>query len=253
MTVSSVLSYYLWICPHLLLGAILFAMVRSGLHRQFPMFFLYAAFETLQFAVLFTISCSPLGFGEGYVRAYSVGLGISTVIRFGVIYELFRHFFRQYPALDGLGRRLFRGATIALLLVAAGVAILAPSKSTNLLLNATYATDRAVCVLQCGLLILLFSLSRYFSLAWRSHAFGIALGLGIFASVELATAAVWLHLEAFGNLVVNLVTMATYHLCVLIWMFYIMRPERATSYVLTPLPEHDLEMWNNELQRLVHR
>jgi len=252
MTVS-VLSYYLWICPHLLLGAILFAMVRSGLRRQFPMFFLYTAFEIFQFAVLFTISRTPIGFGKGYIRPYSVGLGISTVIRFGVIYELFRHFFRQYPALDGLGRRLFRGATIALLLVAAGVAVLAPSKSPNFLLNATYATDRAVSVLQCGLLILLFSLSRYFALAWRSHAFGIALGLGIFASVELAASSVWLHLAAFGNRAVNLFTMATYHLCVLIWMFYLLRPERATSYVLTPVPEHNLEMWNSELQRLVHR
>jgi hypothetical protein len=142
---------------------------------------------------------------------------------------------------------------VVLLLIATVVGISAPATSTNPLLNATYAMDRAVSVLQCGLLISLFAFSRYFALAWRSHAFGIALGLGIFASVELATSAVWLHLGAFGNRAVNLFTMATYHLCVLIWMFYLLRPERATSYVLNPLPKHDLDVWNNELQRLVQR
>jgi len=251
MTASYLLSYYLWVGPHLLLAPILIAMFFRRLQRQFPMFFLYAAFEMLQCGVLFGISLSPIR--AAYTEVYSVGLGFSAAIRFAVIYELYRHFLRRYPALDGPGRYLFCGSIVVLLLIATVVGISAPATSTNPLFNATYAMDRAVSVLQCGLLISLFAFSRYFALAWRSHAFGIALGLGIFASVELATSAVWLHLGAFGNRAVNLFTMATYHLCVLIWMFYLLRPEPATSYVLNPLPKHDLEVWNNELQRLVQR
>jgi hypothetical protein len=254
MTVSYLLGYYLWVGPHLLLGAILFAMIRRSLHRQFPMFFLYTTFEILQFVVLFVISRTHVHFGEGYVRVYSVGLALSTAIRFGVIHELFNHFFRRYPALSGPGRYLFRAATVALLLVATGVAISTPGKSANFLLNATYALDRTVSVLQCGLLILLFLFSRQFALSWRSPAIGIALGLGVFACVELAASAIRLYLGVFGNRAVNLFTMATYHCCVLIWMFYLMRPERITSPVLTPLPEHnDLDIWNQELQRLLQR
>ena len=253
MTVSSLLGYYLWVGPHVLLGAILFAMVRRGLRRQFPMFFFYTVFEILQFCVLFTISLSPVHFGPGYVRVYSVGLGLSTAIRFGVIHELFSHFFRRYPALDRPGRYLFRGATIVLLLVAAGVAISTPGKGAGFLVDTTYALDRTASVLQCGLLISLFLLSRYFALSWRSPAFGIALGLGVFASVELATSAVWLHLGAFGNRAVNLFTMATYHCCVLIWMFYLVRTERVTPAVLNPLPAHNLDVWNQELQHLLQR
>jgi hypothetical protein len=216
------------------------------------MFLLYAVFEILQFAFLFGIALSPIRF-QGYTNAYSIGLGLSAAIRFAVIYELYRHFLRRYPTLDGPGRYLFCGSIGILLLIATVVGISAPATSTDPLFNATYAMDRAVSVLQCGLLISLFAFSRYFSLSWRSHAFGIALGFGIFASVELATSSVWLRLGAFGNRAVNLVTMATYHLCVLIWMFYLLRPEQPTSYISSPPPKHDLDVWNNELQRLVQR
>jgi hypothetical protein len=253
MTPLRLLWYCLWVAPHVLQGIVLFAMVRRRLHRSFPMFFLYTAFEILQFGVLFAISRSDLHFGGGYVRVYSVGLALSTAIRFGVIHELFSHFFRRYPALDGAGRLLFHGATIALLLVAVGLAVSAPGRGANFLLDATYALDRTVSVLQCGLLISLFLFSRYFVLSWRSDAFGIALGLGIFASVELATSAIWLHLGAFGNPAINLLTMATYNCCVLIWVFYLMAPVREPRYASKTLPEYDLEIWNQELRRLLQQ
>lgn len=248
-----VLWYCLWVAPHIFQGIIVFDMVRRRLHRQFPMFFLYTVFEILQFAVLFTISRSHLHFGGGYVRVYSVGLALSTAVRFAVIYELFSHFFRLYPALDGAGRLLFRGATIVLLLVAVGLAFSAPGNGTDLLVNATYALDRTVSVLQCGLLISLFLFSRYFVLSWRSHAFGIALGLGVFATVELAASAIRLHLGVFGKWPVNLLTMATYYCCVLIWVFYLMAPEREPQYPARTLPKYDLEIWNQELQRLLQQ
>jgi hypothetical protein len=111
--------------------------------------------------------------------------------------------------------------------------------------------DRTASVLQSGLLISLFLFSHYFGLSWRSPAFGIALGLGIFASVALATSTIWLHLGVFGNRAVNLFTMATYHCCVLIWMFYLMVPERQPQHPASKLPEYDLKTWNRELQRLL--
>jgi len=251
---TPVLYYYLWVAPHLVLGVVLFVMVRRGLHRQFPMFSLYATWEILQFVLLFTIHLSHVHFGEGYLRAYSVGLVLSTGIRFGVIHELFRHFFHRYPALSGPGRFLFRMVTVVLLLVAVGLAVASPSNGADFLLRTTYGfLDRTASILQCGLLIALFLFSRYFALPWRSIAFGIALGLGIFASVELATSAVWLHLGAFGNVFVNLLTMGTYHCSVLIWMFYLLAPEREPRYTLKTLPGHDLEIWNRELQRLLQQ
>ncbi len=244
--------YYLWVVPHLLQGIILFAMVRRGLHRQFPMFSLYISFEIWQFGVLWTASLSRLHFDGGYFHLYSVGLVLSAAIRFAVIHELFGQLLARYPTLSGPGRLLLRGTTVALLLVAVGVAVSAPGNRTDFLMNVTYALDRIASILQSGLLISLFVFSRYFVLSWRNQVFGIALGLGVLSSIELAMSAMRLYGVVSGT-VFDFVIMGTYHCCVLIWIFYHVVPERQTRHTLNPLPEHNLDIWNQELQRLLQR
>ncbi|HXM20488.1 MAG TPA: hypothetical protein VN948_04380 [Terriglobales bacterium] len=248
-----ILWYYLWVAPHVLLGIILFVMVRRRLHRSFPMFFLYTASEILQFGVLFAISRSHVQFGEGYVRLFSGGLAVSSALRFGVIYEVFGQIFADYPALTETGKMLFRGVTIFLLLAGVGVAVFMPGKNVNLLMLATNTLDRTVSLLQCGLLLSVFIFSRYFALSLRSHAFGIALGLGTYASVQMATSAVLLYVGSTSNRLPNFLTMGAYHCCVLIWMFYLVRPEWAKPHASNPPPEHNLDIWNQELQRLLQR
>lgn len=261
MPASRILWYYLWVAPHALQGIILFAMVRRGLHRQFPMFFLYTWFEILQSVLLLAVSHSVSYFGPVYFQVYAVGLALSTAVRFAVIYELFGHFFQRYPALRGAGRVLLRGATLVLLFVAVGLAVYAPGNvPEGALVNApyfslkttTFAAERAVSVLQCGLLISLFLFSRYFALSWRSTAFGIALGLGTFASAELAITAMRLYLPADYK-VLDLVSMGIYHLCVLVWILYVVRVEREPRFTVKTLPKCDLEIWNSELQRLLQQ
>jgi hypothetical protein len=255
------LWYYLWVAPHILQGIILFAMVRRGLHRQFPMFFLYTGFEILQSGLLLAVSQLVSYFGPVYFQVYAVGLALSTAIRFGVIHELFSNFFQRYPALSGAGKLLFRGATMVLLLVAVGLSVSAPGNVPDHVLKeaayfslrtTTFAADRAVSILQCGLLISLFFFSRYFALSWRSPAFGIALGLGTFASAELATTALRLYVPAHDN-VFDLVAMGIYHLCVVVWVLYLVSAEREPQFTLKTLPKYDLEIWNRELQRLLQQ
>jgi hypothetical protein len=48
--------------------------------------------------------------------------------------------------------------------------------------------------------------------------------------------------------------MATYHLCVLIWFYYVLVPQRvAAKPPLAPLPENNLAVWNRELERLLQQ
>jgi hypothetical protein len=252
MSALRILWYYLWIAPHVLQGVILIVMVRRGLYRQFPMFLLYIGFEIWQFGVLLTTSLSSLHFGGGYFHLYSVGLVLSAAIRFAVIRELFGQLLAPYPALTGPGRSLLRGVTTVLLLVALALAASAPGNRADLLLNVTYALDRVASILQSGLLVSLFVFSRYFALSWRNQAFGIALGLGILSSVELAMSAVRLYGVISGT-VFDFAVMGTYHCCVVIWIFYFALPERVRPQALHPLPEHNLEIWNQELQRLLQQ
>jgi hypothetical protein len=45
--------------------------------------------------------------------------------------------------------------------------------------------ERSVPVMQCGLAFLLFLVSVYFGVAWQRSLFGIAMGFGVFAGIEL--------------------------------------------------------------------
>ncbi len=49
--------------------------------------------------------------------------------------------------------------------------------------------QRSVRVVQCGLMLFLLVFSRYLGTNWRQKSFGIALGFGAFASVELSLVA----------------------------------------------------------------
>ena len=45
--------------------------------------------------------------------------------------------------------------------------------------------------------------------------------------------------------------MASTHVCVLIWFYYLLIPRKAAPNPAVPLPENNLEVWNRELERLV--
>jgi hypothetical protein len=47
--------------------------------------------------------------------------------------------------------------------------------------------------------------------------------------------------------------MAANHVSVLIWFYYLLAPEKITTTSAVPLPEHNLEVWNRELERLLQQ
>jgi hypothetical protein len=113
--------------------------------------------------------------------------------------------------------------------------------------------DRAVSIVQCGLLVLLVLLARFLSFPWTSYAFGIALGLGFFASVNLGISALKAQYGmaiAYG--IMDPISMATYHCCVLFWVVTLLRPERIIGRMGSP-PNQELEHWNSVLQRLLQQ
>ena len=47
--------------------------------------------------------------------------------------------------------------------------------------------------------------------------------------------------------------MAAYNLSVLIWFYYLLVPQRSVITPVVPVPAHNLELWNQELERLLQR
>jgi hypothetical protein len=252
MATHRLLYLYLWIAPHAFQVALAVMMLRRKLAREFPAFFLYTAFEVLQFVVLFALDKIDAVTPEQYSAAWVAGGAVSVAFRFAVVYEIFEHVFRSYPTLKEFGTLLFRWATLVLMIVAVVLVGYSTGGEVNRFTFAISIVGRAVSVVQCGLLVLLLLLSRLLSFSWRSYAFGIALGLGFFASVELALSAIQTELGLGTAMdLFTLVSMAAYHCCVLFWIVALLLPRRETAPV-TAVPAYNLDHWNHALRRVLH-
>lgn len=245
--------HYLWIAPHVLQLVIAVTMIRRRLLHEFSMFLAYTIFQSVQSAILLVLDHSSAISATQYWNTAWVGLLITIMLRFAVIHEIFTCVFLNYPALRELSRLLLRWTTVVLVLTAVAVTAGTP-RETPFLLSEVHLVNRAVELIQSGLLVVLFLFCTYFRLSFRSYAYGIAMGLGIYASLHLATAAlrVWIGTPVAGGYVLDFVTMATYHGCVLIWLVYLLAPETAGRPVQA-LPDNNLEQWNTEMQRLLLR
>jgi len=253
MTLRVVLWHYLNIAPHLLLVGAAAALCRRGEYRKHPIFLAYLISEIIQFLILYPMLLIPTVSGSLYFMAFSVGNGISIALRFGMIHEIFAQIFRNYPALDRFGKPMFRWVTVLFLWAGLLLAYYVRSNDPNQLFAALLVMRRTADILQCGLLLMLFFFSSYFGLSWRHHTFGIALGLGIFATAGLAESAIRSHLGSETASFLDFFLMAVYHVCVLIWLAYLWLPERVSQFGVKAVPEHDLESWNEELQRLIRQ
>jgi hypothetical protein len=66
----SLFWHYLWIAPNLLLAVLAVLMWRRGLHKRFPVFWIYALFEAIQWAILYPLDLLPSVAPENFWRAY---------------------------------------------------------------------------------------------------------------------------------------------------------------------------------------
>jgi hypothetical protein len=140
-----------------------------------------------------------------------------------------------------------------LLLLSAVAGAMLPGISVQHVANIFQALDFTSSLLQTGLLLALFLFSRVLHIAWRNQSTGVALGFGIAASLELATAALRTYFGTSGFIAVDIVQMAAFHLSVVVWLVYVFLPERVPTFSGGGLQKSEIEFWNQELQRMVRR
>ncbi|HTZ96566.1 MAG TPA: hypothetical protein VMB18_09230 [Terriglobales bacterium] len=182
------LQLVLWLAHPVLELSLAVAMILRGLHRKFPVFFSYIVFELASFAVLFPIQRH--GMLMAYFYGYWISAMISLALGFKVIHEVFLDVFRPFHTLRDLGTVLFKWAALVMIFVAIVVAVAGPSGHFPLV-QAVTTLQRCVRTIQCGLILFLLLFSRYLGVSWRQYSFGIALGFGTYAIVELGTNALY--------------------------------------------------------------
>jgi hypothetical protein len=250
----SLLWHYLSVAPAVLLVVLALMMWRRGLHKEFPAFFGYTIFEAAGGGIIYALDVSPVS-ATVYWWSYLLFQVVEALIKLVVIGEVFTKLLRRYPPLGKLAKVLI--SSVGAILVFTATIIAAYANSTNFwLISASRILGRSVSVVLCGLILFLFIFAAYFHLRWERAVFGITLGFGVAASVYLAHWALMAEwLLGQKSYLLDFLIMATYQVCILIWFYYLLVPgKNASRPGGPPLPsEHHLEVWNHELERLIHK
>lgn len=224
------LYYGLWVAHPILQMSIAAVMVRRGLHRKFKFFFGYILTQIVTFAVVF-----PAMWHHYSAAFYLYWLldGLSVAFGFGVIHEVFVDVFRFFHTLRDLGTVLFKWAGLVMLLVAGVVSVSTNSSELAPWMQAIITSQRCVRIIQIGMVLFLIFFAHYVGVSRRQHSFGVALGFGSFAVVELLLICSWVG-NHLGGTWVNILNMAAYNGSLLVWLGYVAvtRPARDASLSL---------------------
>jgi hypothetical protein len=220
-------------------------MSRRKLRADFPVFFRYSAFcaaGSIVTLVLFIFACTS----PEYFYLYWVLTVGTMVLEFAVLYELLVNALKPYAALIDLGKMLFRWAAVFLVLAALLTAFATAGSEQNKLLAAAQLLQRTVRLMQCGLLLLFLGLEKRLGLSWRTHSMSIALGLGIYAAIDLSTTYLIDRMPAYtGGL--HVLTNFVYVAAASLWAASLARPEPARSNVLDSPSRLIFQRWNEAL------
>jgi len=253
MEPHSLVWHYLWIAPHVLQAVIVGIMLWRGIWREYPVFLTYLAVDCIENVVMFVGDHSRAITDDQWWQILWICTVSTTILKFALIYEVFGHVFQPYPTLDRMGRILLRWTCGTLLLLGVVMAARAPANVDKVLYSGVQSVSSVVDLIQAGMIVALFVFAGYFGLTFKNFVFGIILGLGINASVDLAAQGVGMSFPGndYANQI-NLMLMATYHVAVLVWLFYSLVPARETQSVRV-IPANNLQRWDAELERLLTR
>jgi hypothetical protein len=242
------LIYGLWLAGIGLQAALAAALLAKRMWRQFPLFTGYSLFCLLGILLSYGLQGQP----QLYSYVYWVCEAIGFILGLGVIYEVFKILLVSYPALHRLARKTFEGTVIVLILLACAVAYFQSAIEGSRFVAVFVLLEQATRIAQVGLVVFLFAFSRAFGLGWRQHLFGIALGLGIFTTVELVGISMRAHIGILATPTFNVVRALSFDTSVLVWIGYILLPERLASGA--DVPQRDqLEQWNQAIMELISR
>ena len=78
----------MWVAPHVVLAALAGIMYVRGLHKTFPLFFIYTIYEICVFLTLIGIYLFAPTHGVWYQYVFVVTLAGSAALKFGVVQEV---------------------------------------------------------------------------------------------------------------------------------------------------------------------
>jgi hypothetical protein len=250
----SLLWNYLWVAPNLLAFSLGILLWKRGFNRTLPSFIAFTILTAVGDVAAFAADIIPSVTPETFWRIFWAELLLESLLKFLVIGEIFSGVFNPYPSIAKLGKVLVSGFGAVLVLLAAVIAGFARGDSVVHIIATAHLLEQTVFIVESGLIIFLFLFASHFRLSWDRISFGILLGLGISSCEHLATWAIVANLSPseHARRLFDFVNMATYHVAVLTWFYYLLVPGKAPEKSMIRLPENNLAVWNREVERLLH-
>jgi hypothetical protein len=234
----------LWIGSICLQAATAVAMLRMRAYAEFRWFFAYTAANVAQ-GILLWWMFAAIGNGFAYFFTYWATQLAISVLSLLAIRELFARVFDKLTGLQRLSSLLLQWASGVLVVLAAMSAAVATGTEGDRVITALVSFGHGIAVVQAGLVFLLFAFCSAFSIPIRYYVLGIAVGFGVFASVDLIAWAWRGHAGADMRRLLSLLHSGGYNAALLVWIFYLWRREpvvRANSAAAV-----QLERWNATL------
>jgi hypothetical protein len=240
-----VIYYALWIAHPVLQTGIAIIMLRHKMYGKFKFFFGYILTQLVTFAVVFPASWHSY---SAMFSLYWICDALSVAFGFAVIHEVFVDVFRAFHTLRDLGTVLFKWAGLVMLLVAAVVSVSTNSSEMAPWMQAIITSQRCVRIIQVGMVLFLLFFAHYVGVSRRQQSFGIALGFGSFAVIELVLICSWVG-NHLGGRWMSLINMTAYNGSLVVWFGYlaVTRPARDASLsLLQP------QRWEQSLTDIQH-
>lgn len=235
----------MWFGVPAMQAAIAVIMVRRNLRREYPIFFNYNVFQIISHLVMFVLwKCSY----NAYITGYWTNSALGIFLGFAVIREVFLVSFKPYEALREFGEMIFSWCLLLLVLIALLSAFMQNGPEDGRLYIALSTGERSIRILQCGLVFFIFVFSRYLGISPRHQLFGIAVGFGTFACVEMISTLILKQYWSVSSFTVRVTISGTYSLCTALWL----------GYMLAPIPDRRTEVlpkserWNVALANLMN-
>jgi hypothetical protein len=236
-----------WMACIILQVLLALVLVTRRIWGKYPVFSAYVFFSLFEAGILYVLSEKTMM----YFYIFWICEAIGIFLGLAVVREIFINLFSPHPALRKLATLIFRGAVLALLVLAGGI-IYAQSADARGIANAVLLAAEATRIIEVGLIMFLFLSSSAFGLHWRQNLFGIALGLGMVAAVELVTVSFVGHVSPGAVQALSLIRVSSFGMSLLIWTGYLWAPERTLATVEVP-QRAQLEQWNQAVMELISK
>jgi hypothetical protein len=255
MPALSFQAMFIWATAPVLELLCVYVMFRRKLLSQFKFFASFLVYQALKNGVLFLCYHYSSEQSWVYYSSYWVGTAMADMFKIAVLYEIFCAAFRPFAGLQDLAKVVFKWAAASILVVGLLVFVSNPATQSSVRLYWLFLSvtsfERVVRVMECALLIFLFMGSQHLGVSKKNRVFGFALGFGIDAFFQLLvfSALATSHISKMPFLA-QLLPMV-YFLSLLIWVGYLVQPERAREALHIPVTS-PLLRWNEVALALGH-